>query len=72
MALSLGLGGPQHLQTHELEALVLEAGDNGGNEATLHAIGLDGNEGALLRKGGGEETEKKGRQNDNYQHAAKR
>jgi hypothetical protein len=50
VALSLRLGGPQHLQPHELEALVLEAGDDGCDEATLHAIGLDGNEGALLQK----------------------
>lgn len=48
VALSLRLGGPQHLQPHELESLVLKTGDNGGDEATLHAIGLDGNESAFL------------------------
>lgn len=49
MALGLLLGGPQHLEPHELEALVLEAGDDGGDEATLHAVGLDGDKGAFLR-----------------------
>lgn len=59
VALRLCLGGPQHLHTHKLEALVLEAGDNGGNEAALHAIGLDGDEGALLWGGRKGETHDK-------------
>jgi len=43
--LSAGLG---HLDCDELEALVLEARDDGSNKAPLDTIGLDGNESLLV------------------------
>jgi hypothetical protein len=42
------LGGDDELQADELEALLLEARDDLVDEATLHTIGLDGDEGALV------------------------
>jgi len=42
------LGGPDHLETDELESLLLEAGDDLSDKRTLNTIGLDGDEGTLL------------------------
>lgn len=44
MLLEVGLAGAGELHGNELEAAVLEARDDVANEATLDAIGLDGNE----------------------------
>ena len=44
MLLEVGLAGAGELHGDELEAAVLEARDDVANEATLDAIGLDGNE----------------------------
>jgi len=43
------LGGGDELETNELEATVLEAGDDCANQAALNAIWLNGNEGLLRR-----------------------
>ena len=43
-----GHGGNEHLQTHELEALLLEAGNNLTNVSTLDSIGLNSKESSLL------------------------
>lgn len=45
--LSLLSGGLQHLESHELEALALKAGNDLTNETTLDAVGLHSNESAL-------------------------
>jgi len=47
MLLEMLLGGGDDFDSGELEALLLEAGDDVSNEATLDAIWLDGNESLL-------------------------
>lgn len=54
MLLSELLGGSHHLHGHKLVALALEAANDLTNEATLHGIRLEHDEGALL--GGTEES----------------
>jgi hypothetical protein len=49
--LEVGLAGSDQLDGDELEAAVLEAGDDGTDEATLDAIRLDGDEGLLAGVG---------------------
>ena len=52
MRLGHGLGGRHHLQGHELVALGFKAGDDLTDEAALHRIGLERDEGALLGSAG--------------------
>ena len=48
MALSLLATGRQHLHSDEGESLLLEAPDDRRDQTALHAVGLDGDERALL------------------------
>lgn len=42
------LGWLAQLDADQLEASVLESGDDGGNQSSLDSVGLDGNEGSLV------------------------
>jgi len=51
VALSLLATGRQHLHSDEGESLLLEAADDRRDQTALHAVGLDGDERALLNTG---------------------
>lgn len=49
----------EHLQAHQLEAFDLEPLDDLSDDAPLHAVGLDGQEGALLQLSHDSETKQR-------------
>jgi len=52
VGLGLLLGGSEHLEAHQLVALLLEASNDSTNEGALDTVGLDGDEGALILSAG--------------------